>query len=77
MTQCCFVPGGGKSAIVNGLPSGPTTYLILDRNGSNIKLSRTRVSGPVAGRMAVRYAVHSRTVSDRPTLRTQGFAAGA
>ena len=31
---------------------------------------------PMAGRMAVRYAVHSRTVSDRPTLRTQGFAAG-
>ena len=36
MTQYSFVPGGGKSASVNGLPSGPMTYLILDRNGSNI-----------------------------------------
>src|SRR5439155_11383606 len=36
MTQYSFVPGGGKSASVNGLPSGPMTYLILGRNGSNI-----------------------------------------
>src|SRR5262245_34341352 len=33
MTQR-FVPGAGKSAIVNGLPSGPITYLALGRRGS-------------------------------------------
>ena len=29
-----FVPGVGKSAIVNGLPSGPITYCVLGRRGS-------------------------------------------
>ena len=33
MTQR-FVPGVGKSAIVNGLPSGPITYWVLGRRGS-------------------------------------------
>jgi hypothetical protein len=33
MTQR-FVPGAGKSAIVNGLPSGPITYFALGRRGS-------------------------------------------
>ena len=36
MTQRFVVPGGGKSAIVNGLPSGAITNLILSRNGANI-----------------------------------------
>jgi hypothetical protein len=34
MTQR-FVPGAGKSASVNGLPSGPITKLVLGRNGCN------------------------------------------
>ena len=33
MTQR-LVPGVGKSAIVNGLPSGPTTYMVVDRRDS-------------------------------------------
>jgi hypothetical protein len=33
MTQR-FVPGVGKLAIVNGLPSGPTTYLVPGRRDS-------------------------------------------
>src|SRR5665213_341393 len=35
MTQR-FVEGGGRSAIVSGLPSGPMTYLTLVRWGSVI-----------------------------------------
>jgi len=35
-----FVDGGGKSAMVNGLPSGPMTYLTLGRSASLIELSR-------------------------------------
>jgi hypothetical protein len=33
-----FVDGGGRSAIVRGLPSGPLTYLTLGRWGSVIGL---------------------------------------
>ena len=36
MTQRFVMPGGGKSAIVNGLPSGAVTNLDLGRSLSNI-----------------------------------------
>jgi hypothetical protein len=36
-----FVPGAGKSAIVNGLPSGPMTYFTLGRWGSVMAYSQT------------------------------------
>jgi hypothetical protein len=36
MTQR-FVPGGGKSVIVSGLPSGPSTYFGLGRTGIVMK----------------------------------------
>ena len=46
MIQKSFVDGGGKSAIVRGLPSGPMTYFTLGRWGSIIGTltnSRTRL----------------------------------
>jgi hypothetical protein len=36
-----LVPGAGKSAIVNGLPSGPMTYFTLGRWGSVMAYSQT------------------------------------
>jgi hypothetical protein len=33
ITQRFFIPGAGKSVIVNGLPSGPITYFGLGRTG--------------------------------------------
>jgi hypothetical protein len=36
MTQRFVVPGGGKSAIVSGLPSGAITNLVLGQKGSNM-----------------------------------------
>src|SRR5262245_66643003 len=46
MTQR-LVDGGGKSAIVSGLPSGPMTYLTLGRWGSFIGTltNKTRLTG--------------------------------
>jgi hypothetical protein len=35
-----LVPGAGKSAIVNGLPSGPMTYFTLGRWGSVMAYSQ-------------------------------------
>src|SRR5258706_2915274 len=35
-----LVPGAGRSAIVNGLPSGPITYFTLGRCGSVISYSQ-------------------------------------
>jgi hypothetical protein len=36
-----LVPGAGRSAIVNGLPSGPMTYFTLGRWGSVMAYSQT------------------------------------
>jgi hypothetical protein len=38
------VEGGGRSAIVNGLPSGPITYFTLGRSASLIGLSHANAT---------------------------------
>ena len=66
MTQR-FVPGVGKLAIVNGLPSGPITYCVLGRTDSitNALVHLTEQLGAMLTRRPLKFSYRMATRAAR------------